>query len=701
MKKCTQEINHHTSMESKPKRWMIQPLSQRLEPTDACPMRSCTANDLLRRDQSCSYSESSNSTTFSYDILSFTCTQFLDIVSSQRKEVPRDAMVQAKQEAVLDEVDNANNDWHPSSPSSHGSPNSNKGSHYGFYSFVEDPSSPEAELNKTWMVSQERKTKLVTLKNVDSFKLQTYSSGRKPQSLFDENNGDSRYQVNDNGVQNVNKHDEKQLRQQIIYTQAPKQNFTFKEQWSVLDNLNLSNSPNGITEDSNRNSLLQHLLVDSRGGDTGDESLYSDNLQLKGRDTQSTSGHTETPIQREIFITQEREWCSQGIKHNAVNVKVAEIKTKSSQPKPLFTSVKKAKPKNKLHFLIQQEIKKSDWEEDLLNQENDLDLYDHGASQDLEEKKRIFEQVQHFDTAEEKNLSIYHTTKEHFWVKVRQRSGSSDTRNVFNPEETEFYTHKSSTPDKQEEPIHHESPSFLVEQTNKMTVSKYYSPTILVSKFDKTKSFYPCNHPTARPSCFCIVTAQPWSSQHPSLPVYAGIQPIDDVNNEVSESSSLPWNPAMEDLEEIKKSLDFLSGETSAIRLQQKSILDLVEEVKALRLLNEEKDKRIAVLENRVADLEQYTRMNDVITGLRVKPRSFASAVAGPGPTGEPSPGMTDSTEEQVASFLLSKGIRLDCDTVEACHPLPRRSNNDKPVIIMRFSNRRQIICSPKTGQVV
>jgi len=65
-------------------------------------------------------------------------------------------------------------------------------------------------------------------------------------------------------------------------------------------------------------------------------------------------------------------------------------------------------------------------------------------------------------------------------------------------------------------------------------------------------------------------------------------------------------NPALEDFEEIRKSMDFLSGETSAIRLLQKSILDLVEEVKALRLLNEEKDKRIAVLENRVADLEQY-----------------------------------------------------------------------------------------------
>ncbi|MEQ2297777.1 hypothetical protein AMECASPLE_038129 [Ameca splendens] len=94
-------------------------------------------------------------------------------------------------------------------------------------------------------------------------------------------------------------------------------------------------------------------------------------------------------------------------------------------------------------------------------------------------------------------------------------------------------------------------------------------------------------------------------------------------------------NPALEDFEEIRKVLDFPSGETSTIRLQQKYILDLVEEVKALRLLNEEKDKRIAVLENRVADLEQYTRMNEVIiTGLCVRPHSYAGAVAGPCPAG-------------------------------------------------------------------
>lgn len=64
-----------------------------------------------------------------------------------------------------------------------------------------------------------------------------------------------------------------------------------------------------------------------------------------------------------------------------------------------------------------------------------------------------------------------------------------------------------------------------------------------------------------------------------------------------------------------KKSLDFLSEEVSAVRLQQKSILDLVKEVKALRLQNAKKDKRIASLESRVSELEQFTRMNNIVTG--------------------------------------------------------------------------------------
>ena len=121
----------------------------------------------------------------------------------------------------------------------------------------------------------------------------------------------------------------------------------------------------------------------------------------------------------------------------------------------------------------------------------------------------------------------------------------------------------------------------------------------------------------------------------------------------------------------------------------KKAILELVAEVKALQLQNEEKNNRLAFLENRVADLEQYMRMNDVIvSGLKIKPWLYAQAVTVTTDHDcEPGESVSDSVEQQVAAFLQSKGIKLDCNAIEACHPLPRRNNSDKQAIIMRFVN--------------
>lgn len=154
-----------------------------------------------------------------------------------------------------------------------------------------------------------------------------------------------------------------------------------------------------------------------------------------------------------------------------------------------------------------------------------------------------------------------------------------------------------------------------------------------------------------------------------------------------------------EEVDDIKRSLDMLTEEVSVVRQQQKTIMSLVEEVKALRLQNIEKDKRIMSLENRVADLEQYTRMNDIIlTGLVVKPRSYANAVAtlNEGETNEKD---ATSVEQQVTAFLHSTGIELDRDNIEACHTLPRRNKIDKPAIIIRFTNRKHKIELLKQGR--
>ncbi|CAL8284404.1 unnamed protein product [Boreogadus saida] len=57
------------------------------------------------------------------------------------------------------------------------------------------------------------------------------------------------------------------------------------------------------------------------------------------------------------------------------------------------------------------------------------------------------------------------------------------------------------------------------------------------------------------------------------------------------------------------------------------------------------------------------------------------------------------STEQQVAAFLQSKGIHLNCDNIEACHPLPRKNNSDKPAIIIRFVNRKHKIALLREGR--
>lgn len=154
-----------------------------------------------------------------------------------------------------------------------------------------------------------------------------------------------------------------------------------------------------------------------------------------------------------------------------------------------------------------------------------------------------------------------------------------------------------------------------------------------------------------------------------------------------------------EEGDDIKKSLEFMTEEISTVKLQQKAILDLVEEVKALRIQNAEKDRRLAYLENRVADLEQYTRMNDVIiTGLRIKPRSYARAVTADN-VGGPGEEDVNSTEHQVVTFLRSKGVEVDYNNIEACHPLPRKNDSDKPAIIVRFANRKHKTALLKQGK--
>lgn len=91
--------------------------------------------------------------------------------------------------------------------------------------------------------------------------------------------------------------------------------------------------------------------------------------------------------------------------------------------------------------------------------------------------------------------------------------------------------------------------------------------------------------------------------------------------------------------------------------------------------------------------------MKDVIvTGLHVKPHSCARAVSTDNGR-EHTDLDANSVEQQVAVFLQDKGIEVDCNNIEACHPLPRRKLNDIPAIIMRFVSRKHKTALLKQGR--
>ncbi|XP_062411722.1 uncharacterized protein misp isoform X2 [Sardina pilchardus] len=255
------------SMVSSPRKWNLKPLSPRLELSELRSMVSPSTPEHARPRHDNTHAERSLSPHASWDGQSQDSSALegvsigrahssVSVTTAAPGERGQDmAVVSSRQVAVGEASRDGEASWSAggsSTPSTApGTPTSSVGSHSGFYSFVDDPASPEAESNEEWMTSPERQAQLATLKRDHGYTLQTYALGHKPDKLFEESNGDARYRVDSSGVSRAVA-DEREVvkvdRKEIIREQAPRKSGAFKEQWSSLDMLDLPSAQQRLVD---------------------------------------------------------------------------------------------------------------------------------------------------------------------------------------------------------------------------------------------------------------------------------------------------------------------------------------------------------------------------------------------------------------------------------------------------------------------
>lgn len=94
-----------------------------------------------------------------------------------------------------------------------------------------------------------------------------------------------------------------------------------------------------------------------------------------------------------------------------------------------------------------------------------------------------------------------------------------------------------------------------------------------------------------------------------------------------------------------------------------------VEEVRELKATIKPRDQKIELLEQRIEDLELYSRVSDlIITGLDTKHRSYARDAAREQQGERAPPEELHTLEEQVVQCFNSKNIDLQREHISACH---------------------------------
>ena len=119
----------------------------------------------------------------------------------------------------------------------------------------------------------------------------------------------------------------------------------------------------------------------------------------------------------------------------------------------------------------------------------------------------------------------------------------------------------------------------------------------------------------------------------------------------------------------------------------------MAKEMKKLKKDNEEKDKKIMVLEHRIESLEQSTRRDDVVvSGFDPGPIPLARIVSESvsDERNEDAPqNVQESLEDKLVTFMNSHEIPLRKEDISECHTLGRRETGREQPIVIRFVSRK------------
>ena len=165
--------------------------------------------------------------------------------------------------------------------------------------------------------------------------------------------------------------------------------------------------------------------------------------------------------------------------------------------------------------------------------------------------------------------------------------------------------------------------------------------------------------------------------------------------------ASRPRRGADKEDYDIADQLKKLTDKVDVVSKQQQEIAYLVNEIKLLREINQEQAVKIASLETRVDELEQYTRKeNVIISGLDVRHKSYSRVVANDDQQDDLAPDEEQrELEDKVIQFLETKNIKIKKSHISACHTLRSRGKDQPPPIIIRFTNRKDKVNLLKQGK--